>query len=64
MCVQCTTLNRPKSLMEPLFLVGVAPVRFNGGRCAMGIALEVNFAPWIMIGCGLAELAQAIGYLN
>jgi hypothetical protein len=24
----------------------------------------VNFALWIMIGCGLAELAQLIGYLN
>jgi hypothetical protein len=30
-----------------------------------GIALKVNFALWIMIGCGLAEkLAQLIGYLN
>jgi len=30
----------------------------------MLVALEVNFALWIMIGCGLAELAQLIGYLN
>jgi hypothetical protein len=30
----------------------------------MGIALEVNFALWIMIGCGIAEIAQLVGYLN
>jgi hypothetical protein len=24
-------------------------------RCAMLVALEVNFALWIMIGCGVAE---------
>jgi hypothetical protein len=30
----------------------------------MRIALEVNFALWIMIGCGIAELAQLVGYLN
>ena len=24
-------------------------------RCAMLVALEVNFALWIMIGCGIAE---------
>jgi hypothetical protein len=24
-------------------------------RYAMGIAIEVNFALWIMIGCGIAE---------
>ena len=26
-------------------------------------AFEINFALWVMIGCGLAELAQAVGYL-
>jgi hypothetical protein len=30
----------------------------------MGIALEVNFALWIMIGCGIIELAQYVEYLN
>jgi hypothetical protein len=30
----------------------------------MGIALEVNFALWAMIGCGIAEIAQLVGYLN
>jgi hypothetical protein len=30
----------------------------------MGIALEVNFALWIMIGCTVAELSQLVGYLN
>jgi hypothetical protein len=24
-------------------------------RCAMRVAFEVNFALWIMIGCGIAE---------
>jgi hypothetical protein len=31
-------------------------------RCAMVIALEVNFALWIMIGCGIAEALQFVGY--
>jgi hypothetical protein len=31
-------------------------------RCAMGIAIEVNVALWIMIGCGIAEAAQFAGY--
>ena len=30
----------------------------------MLVALEVNFALWIMIGCGIAEIAQFVGYLN
>jgi hypothetical protein len=30
----------------------------------MGIALEVNFALWIMIGCAVAEISQLVGYLN
>lgn len=28
----------------------------------MLVALEVNFALWIMIGCGIAEIAQFVGY--
>ena len=30
----------------------------------MGIAIEVNVALWIMIGCAITELAQYVGYLN
>jgi len=30
----------------------------------MLVAFEINFALWVMIGCGLAELAEAVGYLN
>jgi hypothetical protein len=30
----------------------------------MLVAFEINFALWGMIGCGLAELAQVVGYLN
>lgn len=30
----------------------------------MLIALEVNFALWIMVGCGIAEIAQLAGYLG
>ncbi len=30
----------------------------------MLFALEMNFALWIMIGCGVAEIAQVIGYLK
>jgi hypothetical protein len=33
-------------------------------RCAMLVALEVNFALWIMIGCGIAEIAHVVGYLS
>ena len=29
----------------------------------MLVAFEINFALWGMIGCGLAELAQVVGYL-
>jgi len=27
----------------------------------MLVALEVNFALWIMIGCGVAEIAHVVG---
>jgi hypothetical protein len=30
----------------------------------MLFALEVNFALWIMVGCGVTEVAQFVGYLN
>lgn len=30
----------------------------------MGIAFEVNFALWIMIGCAAAKAVQFAGYLN
>jgi hypothetical protein len=30
----------------------------------MLVAFEINFALWGMIGYGLAELAQVVGYLN
>jgi hypothetical protein len=30
----------------------------------MLVAFEINFALWGMIGCGLAELAQVVGYLR
>jgi hypothetical protein len=30
----------------------------------MLFALEMNFALWIMIGCGVAEIAQVISYLK
>jgi hypothetical protein len=33
-------------------------------RCAMLVALEVNFALWIMIGCGVAEIVHFVGYLS
>jgi hypothetical protein len=41
-------------LVELFICVGRFKENQNG-RCAMGIALEVNFALWLMIGCGLAE---------
>jgi len=31
---------------------------------AMLVALQVNFALWIMIGCGVAEIAHVVGYLT
>jgi hypothetical protein len=30
----------------------------------MLVALEVNFALWIMVGCGVAEIMQIVGYLS
>jgi hypothetical protein len=30
----------------------------------MLVALEINFALWIMIGCGMAEIAQFVAYLS
>jgi hypothetical protein len=30
----------------------------------MRVAIEVNFALWIMVGCGVAEIAQLAGYLS
>jgi hypothetical protein len=30
----------------------------------MLVALEVNFALWIMVCCGVAEMAQLVGYLS
>jgi hypothetical protein len=33
-------------------------------RNAMLVASEVNFALWIMIGCGVAEIIHVVGYLS
>jgi hypothetical protein len=30
----------------------------------MLVAFEINFALWIMIGCGVAEIAYVVGYLS
>jgi hypothetical protein len=30
----------------------------------MALALEVNFALWIMIGCAISEVVQFVGHLN
>jgi hypothetical protein len=30
----------------------------------MALALEVNFALWIMFGCAISEVVQLAGYLN
>jgi hypothetical protein len=30
----------------------------------MGVALEVNFALWIMIACATAKVVQLVEYLN
>jgi hypothetical protein len=30
----------------------------------MGLALEINFALWVMIACGVAELSHFASYLN
>jgi len=32
------------------------------GRGAMLVAFEINFALWVMIGCGIAEAAQIMGF--
>ena len=42
-------------LMKLLVRVGRSNEIQKCGRCAMLFALEVDFALWIMIGCGLAE---------
>jgi hypothetical protein len=34
------------------------------GRCAMGVALEINFALWIMIGCIAIRATAVLAYLN
>jgi hypothetical protein len=49
--------------VELLFWVRVFKSSKTTRRRAMGIAIEVNVALWIMIGCGLAELARLVGYL-
>jgi hypothetical protein len=28
------------------------------------IALQINFALWIMMGCAIAEISQVVGYLH
>jgi hypothetical protein len=38
-------------------------IEIVGGGCAMRIALEINFALWIMTGCAAAEISQVVGYL-
>jgi hypothetical protein len=55
--VQCTTLNWPDC---PAGTIALSRAYSNHRklkmrRYAMLVALEVNFALWIMIGCGIAE---------
>jgi hypothetical protein len=30
----------------------------------MAVALQINFALWIMIGCATVKIVQLVGYLN
>jgi hypothetical protein len=53
--VQCTTFNWPESVAGIIRRRGAFQTKPKMRRYAMGIALEVNFALWIMIGCGIAE---------
>jgi hypothetical protein len=65
--LQRATLNQPESAADlSLFgaLVASRPRNTKQGRCAMGVALEVNFALWIMMGCALAKAIQFVEYLN
>jgi hypothetical protein len=60
--VQGTTLNQPQLAAELTEGVGrLRIIEIGGGRCAMRIAFEINFALWIMMGCVIAE---TLGYLN
>jgi hypothetical protein len=38
--------------------------RVETRRCAMGVAIEISCALWIMIGCLAMEASQIIQYLN
>jgi hypothetical protein len=38
--------------------------RAEQGGIAMGVALQINFALWIMIGCIAMKVAQFVEYVN
>jgi hypothetical protein len=59
-CLPCGV--RAAHNLEPLICVGVSERNPKIRRCTMLVALEVNFALWIMIGCGIAEAAQLLGH--
>jgi hypothetical protein len=54
-----TNLNLPESIAEPFTCF-----QFETGNEAMGAALEINFALWIMIGCAIAKADQFLGFVN
>jgi hypothetical protein len=51
-------LNLPESIADYLLFLT------EHGNHAMGTALQINFALWVMIGCATEKAVQFIQYLN
>ena len=63
--VQCTIEDCAKLGLECFyFSTMLVPAKRRMETLAMAVALEINFALWIMIGCIAMKVMDLIGYLN
>jgi hypothetical protein len=58
-----TTLNWPQSFPPTEFDVGVDKRKENMGY-AMVVALQINVALWVMLGCAAVKAIQFVEYVN
>jgi hypothetical protein len=64
--MHCAILNWRRSFAETFFASPRQPVveKVKREGAAMGVALQVNFALWLMIVCAAMQANRLVEYLN
>jgi hypothetical protein len=61
--MHCTTFNWPQSPQPILFHKNSIRRKSKRG-CAMGVALQINVALWLMLACAAIKAMQLVDALN